>query len=302
LNDGQANCNLTRTTAATALANYLATDPTGSGDADFLIIGDLNSYAKEDPITALAAAGYTDLVAQFGGPDAYSFVFDGQLGYLDHALANGSLLDQVSGATAWHINADEVNVFDYNDDIRDEPGEASFERESGASPIYAPDPLRSSDHDPVLIGLELDTPKSLKLDTIDDLSALLPTGDSQDDFFIQKAIDRVDESLNPARWIDSATLDPKTGSSVFDREHQAVQELQKVNTVDVQSAIDQLVEADRILAQKRLDEAILAGGSANEIAKAQGNIAEAEDHVADGDYAKAVLAYKKAWENAVKAA
>ena len=54
--DGQGNCNLTRKKAAIALASWLATDPTGSGDPDFLIIGDLNSYAKEDPITALKTA------------------------------------------------------------------------------------------------------------------------------------------------------------------------------------------------------------------------------------------------------
>lgn len=153
-NDGQANCNLTRTAAATALANYLATDPTGSGDDDFLIIGDINAYAKEDPITALTSAGYTDLVADFIGPDAYSYVFDGQLGYLDHALANDALLPQVTGVTTWHINADEVNLFDYNDDVRDE-GEQSFERESNATDLYDPDAFRSSDHDPVLIGLSL---------------------------------------------------------------------------------------------------------------------------------------------------
>ena len=157
LNDGQANCNLTRTSAATALANYLATDPTGSGDPDFLIIGDLNAYAMEDPITALTNAGYTDLINLFQGSSAYSFVFDGQLGYLDHALANGALLPQVTGVTEWHINADEVNVFDYNDDIRDIPGEASFERETSIGPLYAPDPLRSSDHDPLLVGLGLDS-------------------------------------------------------------------------------------------------------------------------------------------------
>ena len=157
LNDGQANCNLTRTSAATALADYLATDPTGSGDPDFLITGDLNAYAMEDPIAALVGAGYTDLIELFNGPSTYSFVFDGQLGYLDHALANGALLPQVTGVTEWHINADEVNVFDYNDDIRDIPGEASFERETTVGPLYAPDPLRSSDHDPLLVGLALDS-------------------------------------------------------------------------------------------------------------------------------------------------
>ena len=57
------------------------------------------------------------------------FFFDGQLGYLDHALASQSLLNRVTGATEWHINADEVPLLDYNDEIRDVPGEASFERE-----------------------------------------------------------------------------------------------------------------------------------------------------------------------------
>ena len=155
-NDGQGNCNGTRTAAAAALASYLATDPTGSGDADVLIIGDLNAYAMEDPITTLESAGYTDLVEQFVGPSAYTFVFDGQLGYLDHALANGALVPQVTGLATWNINADEVNLLDYNDDIQD-PNEASFERESSATDLFDPDPFRSSDHDPVLIGLRLST-------------------------------------------------------------------------------------------------------------------------------------------------
>ena len=51
----QGNCNLTRTLSAAVLADWLATDPTGSGDSDFLVIGDLNSYDKEDPIDALTA-------------------------------------------------------------------------------------------------------------------------------------------------------------------------------------------------------------------------------------------------------
>ena len=153
-NDGQANCSGTRTLAAQALANFLATDPTGSGDPDFLIIGDLNAYAQEDPITALEAAGYTDLIDTFVGPDAYSFVFDSQIGYLDHALANGSLLGQVTGVTEWGINADEIPLLDYNDGVLD-ANERSFERESDALDIYDPDPFRSSDHDPVIVGLDL---------------------------------------------------------------------------------------------------------------------------------------------------
>lgn len=142
--DGQGNCNVTRTRAATALVNWLAGDPTGSGDPDFLIIGDLNSYAKEDPITTIKNAGYINLLESFLGDAAYSFVFGGQSGYLDHALANASLTSQVSGATEWHINADEPIALDYN---------VEFKTPNHVNTLYAPTPYRAADHDPVLVGL-----------------------------------------------------------------------------------------------------------------------------------------------------
>ena len=153
LGDGQANCNGTRTRAAEAIVDHLATDPTGSGDPDQLIIGDLNSYDHEDPIDALVAGGYTDLVKKFGGELAYGYVFDGQVGYLDHALSTASLTDQVTGAAEWHINADEPNILDYDTSFKPDPVDA----------IYAPDPYRSSDHDAVLVGLELDEIQAVTL-------------------------------------------------------------------------------------------------------------------------------------------
>ncbi len=154
LGDGAGNCNITRTLAAQALVDWLAADPTGSGDSDFLIIGDLNSYDKEDPIDAIKAGpddndgtadDYTDLISLFQGEDAYSYVFDGQLGYLDHALANAGLLDEVTGVTVWHINADEPDLIDYD---------MSF-KQPAQDALYAPDAYRSSDHDPVIIGLDV---------------------------------------------------------------------------------------------------------------------------------------------------
>jgi uncharacterized protein len=143
--DGQGNCNITRTRAAQALADYLATDPTGSGDPDRLIIGDLNSYDEEDPIRALEAAGYEDQIERFGGELAYGYVFDGQVGYLDHALASPSLVSQVTGAAEWHINADEPDLLDYDTTFKS----------PAQDELYAPDPFRSADHDPVLVGLDL---------------------------------------------------------------------------------------------------------------------------------------------------
>jgi predicted extracellular nuclease len=144
--DGQGNCNLTRTAAAVALANWVTTDPTGQGDPDFLITGDLNAYAMEDPVTALEAAGFTDLVESFVGTGygsgAYSFNFQSQSGYLDHALASASLAGQVTDTAFWHVNADEPSALDYNNFNQDE--------------LFNADQFRSSDHDPVLVGLNLD--------------------------------------------------------------------------------------------------------------------------------------------------
>jgi hypothetical protein len=144
--DGQGNCNGTRTLAAEAIVDFLADDPTQSGDPDQLVIGDLNSYDHEDPITALEAGGYTDLIKQFQGEFAYSYVFDGQNGYLDHALAGESLLGQVTGAADWHINADEPDLLDYDTSFKSAAQDA----------LYEPNEFRSSDHDPVLVGLALD--------------------------------------------------------------------------------------------------------------------------------------------------
>ncbi|WP_138465537.1 ExeM/NucH family extracellular endonuclease [Poseidonocella sp. HB161398] len=152
--DGAGANNAIRLQAAQSLDAWLATDPTGSGDTRVLAMGDLNAYAMEDPITWLEAAGYADLARTFEGEDAYSYVFDSQLGTLDYALANEDLFDFVTGATEWHINADEVPLFDYNDDVLDS-GESAYEEEPGGSDLFSADPYRTSDHDPVLVGLDL---------------------------------------------------------------------------------------------------------------------------------------------------
>ncbi|HET9602159.1 MAG TPA: ExeM/NucH family extracellular endonuclease [Acidimicrobiales bacterium] len=146
--DGSGNCNGTRTQAAAALVDWLATDPTGSGDPDVLIIGDLNAYAMETPIDTLVGGGYTNLIQQALGADAYSFVFQGQSGYLDHALGSPSLTGQVTGAAEWHTNADEPVVLDYN---------TEFKSAGQIASLFAPTPFRASDHDPLIVGLALDS-------------------------------------------------------------------------------------------------------------------------------------------------
>ena len=146
IGDGQGNCNATRTQAAAALADWLATDPTGSGDSRVLLIGDMNAYTFEAPIMTFESKGYTNLVRRYNGLGAYSYVFNGAAGYLDHALASPSLAAQATGAVDWHINADEPVVLDYN---------VEFKTANQINTFYAPDAYRSSDHDPVVIGLDL---------------------------------------------------------------------------------------------------------------------------------------------------
>ncbi len=159
---GQGNCNGTRTAAAEELIDWLSTDPTTSGDTDFLIIGDLNAYALEDPITVMTNAGYSNVITSFN-PDAYSFVFGGEWGTLDHALSNSSFESQISDVSVWHINADESFLLDYNDTVLD-PGEQPFNVKPPTNPLYAPDSYRSSDHDPIIISLSYaDCPVTLDI-------------------------------------------------------------------------------------------------------------------------------------------
>lgn len=137
----QGNCNGVRTASAQVLADWLA-DESLFPDQDILILGDLNSYDHEDPIGVLEDAGYVDLEKLYGGEFAYSYVFNGQIGYLDYGMATTSLTAQVTGAGAWHTNSDEPDIL-------------SFDKTFTDASLYADDPFRASDHDPVLVGLAL---------------------------------------------------------------------------------------------------------------------------------------------------
>ncbi len=159
--DGQGECNRTRISVALALIDWLATnptlDPTPAADRKILIIGDLNSYALEDPIQAMTDPSFTkfgltgfnanavfkNLISQYVGTGGYSYVFDGQSGYLDHALANPMLETLVTGVTEFHVNADEPRAIDYNTEFKSAGQITSF---------YDSNFYRFSDHDPVLVG------------------------------------------------------------------------------------------------------------------------------------------------------
>ena len=151
--DGQGCWNQRRVQQSAALLSFINSVKTASADNDVLVIGDLNAYGQEDPIDVLTAAGFVNQSSRFDGAAAYSYVFDGEAGYLDHALATASLSSQITGTTHWHINADEPLIIDYNLEFK-QPACA------GCGPDYfSATPYRSSDHDPVVVSLNLLPPQ-----------------------------------------------------------------------------------------------------------------------------------------------
>jgi predicted extracellular nuclease/2',3'-cyclic-nucleotide 2'-phosphodiesterase (5'-nucleotidase family) len=148
--DGQGASANTRNAAAEALADWIANDPTGTGEDDVILLGDFNAYRMEDAITALRSGGdgvlgTADDIADLGAlfdSESPSYVFDGLTGTLDYAFANASMLAKVTGAAYWNINADQADAFDYNTDFGRDPS------------LWTGDAFRSSDHDPIVVGLD----------------------------------------------------------------------------------------------------------------------------------------------------
>lgn len=143
--DGQGCFNQARTGAAAALADWALSDPTGTGAGHVLVLGDFNSHRMEDPIRVMREKSFIDLLRRFDEGNGYTYVYDGLIGTLDYAFSTSALAAHVTGITAWHINADESRALDY----RDEPGKPKE--------YYAATAFRSSDHDPVIIGLDIGT-------------------------------------------------------------------------------------------------------------------------------------------------
>ncbi len=140
--DGQGHSFLSREKAAQQLLQWLATHPTGDADADVLMVGDFNAYSAEKTVSDLVAGGFQKVS---GG---YSYSFDGLWGSLDHIFASNALATsgQIAGVYKWNINAEEPVILDYNLEFKSTSQQESF---------YAADQYRSSDHNPMMIGLNL---------------------------------------------------------------------------------------------------------------------------------------------------
>ena len=158
--DGQGCWNPTRVKHVDALIQWMAKNPTQAQQPNYLLVGDMNSYAKEDPILALEKAKFKVLLndEKVGqGKTAYSYVFGvnsnadgyGGAGNLDHAIADHNLYPWVKRSFTWAINADEPTALDYNEEYKTPEQIEAF---------YHVDAYRSSDHDPVIVDLDFNPP------------------------------------------------------------------------------------------------------------------------------------------------
>ena len=121
-----------------------------ASDPDILIVGDLNCPVGEDPVDTLIGLGYAEQLLKYDAL-AYSHCYDNVGSLIDHALANASMAEQITGAGVFHICAP---CGEYGDD--------------NAAYSY-------SDHDAYVVALNLTAPvKPTECEDID--VTLVPTG------------------------------------------------------------------------------------------------------------------------------
>ncbi|MBO3103053.1 ExeM/NucH family extracellular endonuclease [Cellulomonas fengjieae] len=150
--DGQGASNESRVRQAQALRDWV---PTVQGAAESVaLLGDFNAYTLEDPMQTLYDAGYTDAATALADGQ-YSYSFSGLSGSLDHVLLNGPAMERATGADVWEINAEEAIALEYD------------RYNYHGTLYYAPDVYRSSDHDPVVVGMVNGAAKPVNLTLLD---------------------------------------------------------------------------------------------------------------------------------------
>jgi hypothetical protein len=148
------------------------------------------------------------------------------------------------------------------------------------------------------------TAMSLKQDVLAQANVLLAASTKPDADKLKDVVKALNDSLDSSLWVDGNHVDPKHGNQVFDKEKQAVQKLvellkkSSIPAATLQSMIDTLEHADRVLAELAVSDAVAAGGDAKKIADAQGELGKAADALAAGDFPQAIDHYKNAWQKA----
>jgi hypothetical protein len=263
---------------------------------DFLIMGDLNSYAKEDPIDAVLAGpddvlgtgdDYTNLVQRYEGEFAYSFVFDGQAGYLDHGLANATVVDQVLGAREWHINADEPDLLDYDTSFKSSTQDTFFE----------PNQFRSADHDPLVVTLcaDLTACASDRLEAIvDDIEAMLASAGQRLREKLETVLDELEQALQRLAGRQANRTAAAGDVELAVGEVQAAINQGLLGAAPGNSLLDRLARAMRLLAVDAIEEAKAREGNATEIDEAEKDLSKGDARRLAARFTNAVSSYKDA--------
>ncbi len=139
--DGQGSSVTSRILQAQALRDWVPTAVEETSTKAVVMAGDYNSYTLEDPLDVLYKAGYTNVGPKFD-QGQYSYSFSGLAGSLDHILVNAAALRMATGADHWNINSGESLALEYS------------RYNYHATDFHDPGPYRSSDHDPVVLGLK----------------------------------------------------------------------------------------------------------------------------------------------------
>lgn len=139
--DGQGASNRSRIAQAEALVDFVASLEQQTETDRVFLLGDFNSYAKEDPLAIIEDAGFVNVDQTLTDEETYQF--DGLHGSLDHVFASPAAIDRVTGADVWTINAPESIGREYS------------RFNNNVTPLFdATTPFRASDHDPVLVGFD----------------------------------------------------------------------------------------------------------------------------------------------------
>jgi hypothetical protein len=119
---------------------------------------------------------------------------------------------------------------------------------------------------------------------------------------LDEAAGQVAKSLDPAFWVDGFHLEKSSGTQVFGYEAAAAESLLRSHTAGAQSAIGNLLKADRTLALEAINDAVAGHGNSAKISAARKSLQGGDRYRSDSKRAvQAINAYRDAWTSAIKA-
>ena len=144
-NDGQGCWNAHRTRATQRLLAWLQELAASMDQHNTVLVGDLNAYAQETPLSLFSRAGYRNALAGHYARPASSYIYRAESGTLDYILLSDTLEGAVDAAGIWAVNADEPAVLHYSREDQEGMPEAVT--------VPGREPWRASDHDPTWVDL-----------------------------------------------------------------------------------------------------------------------------------------------------